>query len=266
MVPDSLRDAGAGDPPVGIEGGFPRDGDVWARYIARYRSGEWRDRIFRDMVLADVGRFGPGPTLLDIGCGAGLDGSVELQRSVAKGAGRFIGIEPDPDVALGDHFTETHRCSFEEAPLEAGSIHVAYAVMVLEHLSRPQAFWEKLREVLADGGVFWGLTVDARHVFARLSLWAERLRAKDVYLDLVLGRASESGRYRNYPTYYRANTPAQIGEQTRGFRSAEFINFSRAGQWGAYLPRGLRWIATAMDERGIREGRAGTLLAVRIVK
>jgi hypothetical protein len=172
---------------------------TWAPYVARYRSGEWRDRIFRDLVLADARRFGTGPTILDIGCGEGLDGSVELQRSVAEAAGRFIGVEPDPEVALGDHFTETHRRSFQEAPLAAGTIDVAYAVMVLEHLATPQVFWDKLWELLVDGGVFWGLTVDARHLFAGLSLWAGRLKIKDLYLDLVLGRASEPGRYRNYP-------------------------------------------------------------------
>jgi SAM-dependent methyltransferase len=239
---------------------------IWAPYIARYRSGEWRDRIFHDLILADAGRLGPEPVILDIGCGEGLDGDVPLQRSVAAAAGRFIGIEPDPAVTLGDHFTETHRCRFEDAPLAAGSIDVAYAVMVLEHLPRPQAFWDKLLEVLADGGVFWGFTVDARHPFARLSLWADRLGIKDLYLDLVLGRTTESGRYRNYPTYYRTNAPAQIGRLTRAFGSCELINFSRVGQWGPSLPAPLRGLADAHDRRSIRRRRPGTLLAIRAVK
>ena len=37
---------------------------------------------------------------------------VRFQRSVAEAAGRFIGIEPDPAVVLGDYFTEAHRCRF----------------------------------------------------------------------------------------------------------------------------------------------------------
>jgi SAM-dependent methyltransferase len=240
--------------------------EPWTPYITRYRSGEWRDRIFRDLVLTDVERLGPEPTILDIGCGEGLDGSVLLQRSLAETAGRFLGIEPDPAVTLGDYFTETHRCPFEAAPLAAGSIDLAYAVMVLEHLPRPQVFWDKLFEVLTDGGVFWGLTVDARHPFARLSLWADRLGIKNVYMDLLLGRVAESGRYKNYPTYYRTNTPAQIGRLTGAFQSTELINFSRVGQWSPCLPGPLRGIAEAIDERSIRKGRPGTLLAVRVVK
>ncbi len=241
--------------------------DPWAPYIGRYLSGEWRSPIFRDMVLADVRRLGPGPAILDIGCGEGLDGSVELQHTVATVAGRFIGIEPDPTIKLADHFTETHRCPFEQAPLEAGSIDLAYAVMVLEHLPRPQFFWDRLFEVLADGGMVWGLTVDARHPFARCSLWADRLKIKDLYLD----RARSSlllrvGRYKNYPTYYRTNTPAHISGLTRAFRSSQYINFSRVGQWSPYLPRPLRSIVNKIDGLRFRRRRPGTLLAVRVVK
>ncbi|MGP0065157.1 MAG: class I SAM-dependent methyltransferase [Isosphaeraceae bacterium] len=240
--------------------------ETWAPYIERYHSGEWRDRIFRDLILADARRLGPDPRILDIGCGGGLDGDVPLQRSVAEAAGRFIGIEPDPAVVLGDYFTEAHRCRFEDAPLVAGSIDLAYAVMVLEHLPRPEVFWGKLFEILPDGGVFWGLTVDARHPFAWFSLWADRLRIKNFYMDLVLGRAAESGRYKNYPTYYRTNAPAQIGRLTQAFRSAEFINFSGVGQWSSYLPGPLRSLADGIDAHAIRKGRPGTLLAVRVVK
>jgi SAM-dependent methyltransferase len=241
-------------------------GPDWGAYANRYRAGEWRDRIFHDLVLEDLRRFGPVPTVLDIGCGGGLDGDVPLQRSLAQAAGRFIGIEPDRAVSLGDYFSETHCCSFEEAPLDPGSVDLAYAVMVLEHVHKPGAFWEKLLGVLAHGGVFWGFTVDARHPFSRFSLWADRLKVKNLYMDLVLGRTSGAACYRNYPTYYRANTPARVRRQARGFRSCEVVNFQRVGQWGSYLPRRIRALADLMDERSIRKGRPGTLLAVRVVK
>jgi SAM-dependent methyltransferase len=238
----------------------------WAPYLERYRAGEWRDRIFHDMILSDARRLANRPTVLDIGCGKGFDGDVPLQHSIAAQAERYIGIEPDPAVALGDYFTETHRCLFEEARLGEGSVDVAYAIMVLEHLAQPQAFWDKLHQVLVDGGVFWGLTVDARHFFARLSTWAGRLRIKDLYLDLVLGRDPDAGRYRNYPTYYRANTPVQIAHLAGAFRSCQFVNFSRLGQWSSYLPGLLRPLAEHVDRRAIQQARPGTLLIVRATK
>jgi len=209
--------------------------DDWTPYVERYRAGEWRDSIFRDMVLADVARAGERPTVLDIGCGKGLDGNVPLQRSVAEASGRFVGVEPDPEIPLGDHFTETHRSLFEDAPVAPGSVQVAYSVMVLEHIPAPEAFWAKLYDVLAAGGVFWGLTVDARHPFCRASLLAERLRVKDLYLRLLSGRRGVD-RYENYETFYRSNTPDDVSRLARRFAPASFINFSRVGQWSPYFP------------------------------
>jgi hypothetical protein len=218
------------------------------------------------MIVADARCIRRNPTILDIGCGEGLDGDIPLQRSVAAEAGRFIGIEPDPAIALGEYFTEIHRCRFEQAPIGARSIDLAYAVMVLEHISEPELFWNKLYEVLMEGGVFWALTIDARHIFARLSLWAERLRIKKYYLDLVLGVSAKSERYKNYPTYYLSNTPKRICQFTQRFRSSEFINFSRVGQVSPYLPMPLRRFADVLENRAIRMGRPGNLLATRVVK
>jgi SAM-dependent methyltransferase len=237
-----------------------------ATYLERYRAGEWRDRIFRDMILDDTRHLRPSPTILDIGCGEGLDGNKPLQSSIAEVAGRFIGIEPDSKIPLDECFTETHRCFFEQAPLAAGSVDLAFAVMVLEHVTRPREFWDKLHVVLTDGGVFWGLTVDGRHPFSRLSLWADRLMIKYYYLNLVLGRDADHGRYKNYPTYYRTNTPRRIARFARRFRSCQCVNFSRVGQWSPYFPRRLHAMADWIDERAVRSGRPGTLLIVRAVK
>ncbi|WP_406695909.1 methyltransferase domain-containing protein [Singulisphaera sp. Ch08] len=237
----------------------------WVPYLRRYRDGEWRDRIFRDMVADDARRMGRGPTILDIGCGRGLDGSVPLQQSIADLADHYIGIEPDPEIPLADYFDETHRALFEKALIRPGSIDLAFAVMVLEHLPSPQGFWEKLWESLREGGVFWAMTVDGRHPFARASRWADRLRLKSRYLSLLHGERGIE-RYEDYPVYYRTNTPAQVRCHAARFRSVEFINLSRVGQWNAYLPRPLRPLADSWDRRAIRHGRPGTLLVIRAVK
>jgi SAM-dependent methyltransferase len=237
----------------------------WAPYVERYRQGEWRDRIFRDMVLEDARRRGQGLTFLDIGCGRGFDNDVDLQRALAWAAGRYVGVEPDPHVVPEGSFTEFHRCLFEDAPLPPGSVDVAFAIMVLEHLATPQPFWDKLWAVLRDGGVFWALTVDARHWFARASLWAERLRLKDLYLGALFGRRGVD-RYENYPVYYRSNTPRQVARYARRFGTLDFINFAKVGQCNYYYPRCLHRLADVLDRRAIRRGKPGTLLAVRAVK
>lgn len=242
-----------------------REGGRWEPYLRRYRGGEWRDRVFRDMILEDARRMAGPVTFVDIGCGHGFDGDVPLQRSLAAEAGRYVGIEPDRKIELGPYFTETHRCLFEDAPLASGSVHVAFAVMVLEHLPAPERFWAKVRQVLVPGGVFWALTIDARHWFCRASKVMERLRIKDLYLNRLLG-ARGSERYENYPVYYRTNTPAAVRGFARGFASCDTVNFSREGQCGDYFPRPLRGLANWWDRRGLRRGRPGTLLVVRAVR
>src|SRR4029079_17552323 len=117
------------------------------RYLERYRNGEWRDRIFRDMIVDDLQPQGKNLTFLDIGCGHGFDGDVPLQESIAHVAGTFLGVEPDASITPGPSLHAVHRCFFEDAPLEPGSVDVAYAIMVLEHLPEPRRFWDKLHEV-----------------------------------------------------------------------------------------------------------------------
>jgi SAM-dependent methyltransferase len=233
--------------------------------IERYRKGEWRDRIFRDLIFADVRPHGKDKTFLDVGCGDGFDGDMPLQTSVAQVAGRFLGVEPDQAVDPGPNFHAVYRCMFEEAPVAPASIDVCYAIMVLEHLAEPQRFWDKVLSVLRKGGVFWGLTVDCRHWFCKYSIWFERLRVKDIYLNWLLGRRGEE-RYQNYPVFYRSNSPAQIETFTSKFARRDYINFSRIGQCNAYFPRLVRPLVTAWDRRAINQNRPGTLLAVRVQK
>jgi SAM-dependent methyltransferase len=239
--------------------------DRWTAYTDRYQQGEWRAPVFRDMVLDDLQAQGGRPTVLDIGCGGGFDGSGPLQRTIADAAGAYIGVEPDPVVTLDDRFTEVHRCLFEDAPLRPGSVDLAFAVMVLEHLAEPERFWAKLQEVLAPGGVFWGFTMDARHWFASASRWFDRLRVKDLYLTWLRGRRGVE-RYANYPVHYRANRPEQLAAQLEGFGSVECVGFARPGQLDYYLPRLLRPTFAWLDRRAIARGRPGTLLAVRATK
>ncbi len=234
----------------------------WELFRERYRSGRWRAPLFRDLILADVLARSPGPTLLDIGCGRGFDDDPRLQASLARHANHYIGVEPDAAAPLADCFDEVHRCPLEHAALAPGSVDVAFSVMVLEHLRRPQSFFDQLHMALAEGGVFWALTMDARHWFCTASMAIGRLGVKGLYLDWVWGR----GRYRNYPAYYRANTPAQIRQLARRFRDARCANFAREGQLDPYLPRSLRPLGRLLDRREVAGKRPGPLLAVRLEK
>ncbi len=237
-----------------------------SKALARYQGGESRKAVFQDLVRSSVQTFPEkGATVLDIGCGHGFDGDGDLQRSLAEQANRFIGIEPDMEIPSPVYFTEVHPCTFEEAPLEPDSVHVAYSAFVLEHVEQPALFWRKLHGCLVPGGVFWGFTVDARHLFSVVSLAAGKLKLKDAYLDWLRGRRG-ADRYENYKTFYRANTPGQIRRHTRAFRRADYLSVHRVGQLNYYFPRTL-WPALHWVERLFMWLRLpGSILVVRLEK
>jgi SAM-dependent methyltransferase len=233
--------------------------------IDRYRAGVWRDRILYDLILDDAARFNGSLTLLDVGCGRGFDDNTEFQRSLASRSGAYIGVEPDRSVELGPCFTQVYRTTLEDAPIPSSTVNIAFAIMVLEHLSDPQKFWDKIYDVLVPGGVFWGLTVDRRHPFAHLSLWTERLGVKHHYMRLLMGKRGEE-RYLNYPVYYRSNSPSQLAPLVKQFASCQLINFSRVGQTVPMFPKALAPIARAFDDWSVRKGWPGTMLVVRASK
>jgi SAM-dependent methyltransferase len=244
--------------------GLPQGGG-WGAYLERYRANRWRSPLLRDMILDDLGALPPGASVLDIGCGRGFDDDLKLQEQIAAASGTYVGVEPDPDIPVGAYFHQVHRTVLEEAPLAEGSVDLAFAVMVLEHLGEPQPFWDKVHSVLRGGGIFWGFTMDARHWFCTASRWMGRLRVKEFYLNGVMGRR-RAERYENYPVHYRSNTPEAVARLAAAFSRCEAVNFARVGQFNHYLPRPLRPLGTALDRRAERRGRPGMFLAVRVVR
>ncbi|MDX2036627.1 MAG: class I SAM-dependent methyltransferase [Isosphaeraceae bacterium] len=244
-----------------------RDPVDWSPFLERYRAGEWRAPIFHDMVASDLRRLAAERevTLLDIGCGRGFDDEPKFQTQLAPFAKRYIGVEPDAEMAANPVITEVHHTIYEDAPLAPGSIDLAYSVMVLEHVAAPEVFWNKLHGDLSDGGVFWGFTIDARNLFAHLSMLTKTLRIKDWYLDRLHGSKGEE-RYENYPVHYRSNRPKEIERHAAAFRSLSLVNFHRVGQLDFYLPAPLRPIGRGIDRFIQWRKLPGSIMAIRAEK
>lgn len=240
----------------------------YSLYTKRYADGEWRGPIFRDMILDDISAYKvlKGRVVcLDIGCGGGFDSDLSLQASLSAVTDEYIGIEPDPVIELAPVFTDTHRCSFENAVIPPSSIDFAFSIMVLEHIPHPNVFWNKIYDILRPGGVFWGITVDARHWFVKASLLADKLKVKDIYLNLLHGKRGTE-RYENYGVYYMSNTPSQIGQFTNKFDDCNYINFNQVGALDYYVPTKLRQLFRRLDQMSINRGWPGSILAVRVQK
>ena len=247
-------------------GGAKEAESVLDRATARYRAGERRGVIFRDLVVDSLRGFDRDEvTALDIGCGHGFDDDVELQRSIANRGHQFVGIEPDTDIPPPAYFTEMHRTSLEESGVAPESVHVAYATFVLEHLHDPEAFLRKIHECLVPGGVFWAFTVDARHPFTFVSKLMERLGLKGFYLNTLRGRRGVE-RYENYPTVYRINSPRQVRRFSARFASADCVSLLRPGQMDYYLPRFARWPAHALERVAGFLHMPGAILVIHMSK
>ncbi len=233
----------------------------------RYVAGAQRLPVLADLVVSSLlrPRAGRRPTFLDIGCGHGFSGSAEIQKLFISQAEVAIGVEPDPAIQISGDFQCVHRCLMQSAPILPGSIDVAVAAFVLEHVDEPGAFWNAVSACLAPGGVFWAITVDSRHPFSVASAGMERLRIKDVYLNRLKGKRS-AARYENYPTYYRANSPRQIRKYAPDFRKMDFINLHRAGQLDFYVPRPLRPLSRVFERVAMRLGFPGSILLARLEK
>ena len=241
--------------------------DRWQPFIERYAKETWRAPVFRDVILEEIRgckERGLSPTVLDIGCGKGFDDAPELQRSLAEASGRYLGIEPDPDILLENHFTQTFRCLFEDAPLAPDSIDIAFSVMVMEHIEHPQLFWDRLYGALKKGGVFWGFTVDARNPFVFFSLAMERLNIKDWYIRKL--RKQEAERYENYGVHYRSNSPDTVRAFARQFSRVEFPPFRSKETFAYYLPRGLRWVGLTWNAISGALKLPGSILIMRVEK
>ena len=221
---------------------------AWPVWLARLNSQEWRTPIFFEIVSREIAaRSGATrPTVLDIGCGSGFDGEMRFQEALAARAGRFIGIEPDVAIDPPRCFAEVFRSTLEDAPLARGSVDVAYAIMVMEHVADPAAFWSRLYEILAPGGVFVAFSVNGAHWFAPVTRFMSVTKLKSRYLDLVSGKRGTE-RYADYPVYYRTNTRTQIRRVAGAFRRLETLTFGAAGDVAAYAPARLRPLVRSVD-------------------
>jgi SAM-dependent methyltransferase len=224
-------------------------GDGWRTWRSRLNGQEWRTPVFFEIVSGEIrARSGATrPTVLDIGCGCGFDGEARFQEALAAQAARFIGIEPDLNIHPPKIFSEVFRTLLEDAPIARGSVDVAYAIMVLEHVADPVRFWSRLYDILAPGGVFVAFSVNGAHWVAPLTRLLSATRLKTVYLDLLKGKRG-SERYADYPVYYRTNTPDQVRRVAGAFRNVETLTFGAIGDAAFYAPQKLRPIVRGADK------------------
>lgn len=145
--------------------------------------------------------------VLDVGCGRGAyaEDPVGIRREfrIFKGkVARVIGIDVDPAGASNPFLDEFRPFDGGEWPLERGSIDVAVADCVLEHVADPPSFFRNAHRVLRPGGALCLRTTNAwSYVALAARIVPNRYHAR------VTERVQERRKAEDvFPTVYRCNS------------------------------------------------------------
>lgn len=173
--------------------------EAYRRRYAQINPG-WRaaSHVYHDLVAAHLT---PTARVLDLGCGRG--GVLERLHSHA---GFVAGLDADL-LSLREHRAHglALACGLaERLPYPDGSFDLVCSSWVLEHLREPGITLCEIARVLSPGGRFVFLTPNRCHPLLVLN---RALRPLQRQLVSRLYARTESD---TFPTFYRANTPAQI--------------------------------------------------------
>jgi len=124
-----------------------------------------------------------GLTVLDLGCGAGID--VFLAAQLVGPKGRVIGVDMTPEqldiarrnvepimknLGFARSNVELHEARIEEIPVESGSVDVVISNCVINLSEHKQRVFEEIHRVLKPGGEFLIADITAdRRIPARLA-------------------------------------------------------------------------------------------------
>ncbi len=163
----------------------------------------------------------PDSTALDIGCGRGTqaDDPVGIRRElrIIRGkCGSVLGIDVDP-AAAENAFVDEFRLidAGGRWPVETGSVDLAVADFVLEHVSDPGFFLTEAARTLRPGAPLCIRTINAWSYLGIVSRFVPR----SLHVGL-LSRVQPDRRAEDmFPTRYRCNT---VGRLRRALDRAGF--------------------------------------------
>jgi SAM-dependent methyltransferase len=165
---------------------------------------------------------------LDIGCGRGTmdDDPVSIRRELRILRGhcrKVIGIDVDP-VGAENRFIDEFRPIGPDLrwPVEDGSVDLALADFVVEHVADPDDFFSEARRVIRPGGYLCIRTINVNSYLGVASrLVPSRLHAR------ALRRAQPVRQSQDvFPTVYRCNTRRRLARalDAHGFDAAVYTS------------------------------------------
>lgn len=182
-------------------------------------------------------RARPGCVVLDVGCGGKRPAFL---RPIENIASAIDGVDPSDEVAEHPALRNRWHATLEDADIPDNTYDLAFAYNVVEHITDPVSFLEKIHRVLKPGGRFLALTPHAIHPFARAVRFVE-------WLSLKQKAAAANDAINDYPAYYRLNS---VGSLKRNMPAGfDLIKAWRlpSRQWDIYFPKVSRVIPWMYD-------------------
>ena len=155
--------------------------------------GNWDDALFRQRILARIGRES---VVLDLGAGAGIVEQMNF-RGLAQ---RVCGVDLDARVVNNPLLDEGRVADAAGIPYEPAVFDVVFADNVLEHLHSPQRVFDEIARVLKPGGLFLFKTPNRWHYIATTARLTPHTFHQ--FVNKQRGRVAID----TFPTLYRANT------------------------------------------------------------
>jgi SAM-dependent methyltransferase len=161
----------------------------------------------------------PGCDWLDVGGGSSpFPDNPKLAAELAARAGRFVGVDPSPNVFDNPYTREKHRALIEDytspTPFDLATLR-----MVAEHVTDPAAVIGALARLVKSGGRAIVFTVD---LWSPITLVA---RVVPFGLHYPVKKVLWGGEEKDtFPTAYRMNTRRELKKlfSRGGFREDEF--------------------------------------------
>ena len=178
---------------------------VWLR--TRLFSNQLNDwQFYHQRIAAELAHLdshaGRTATVLDIGCGRGLIAPFPWERYPFVNR---TGLDPDESARQNTTLQEFRLLEIGKAwPVASGSVDLAVARYVLEHLGDSKAFFDELNRVLKPDGRFVFLTPNKLHP----SMLVASLLSHSLKTRLLGARGVDSDDV--FPAFYLVNSRAAI--------------------------------------------------------
>lgn len=167
----------------------------------------------------------PDHLVLDVGCGRGAltDDPIRVHRALRDFRGRcrkVVGIDVDQAARENPFVNEFRLIEGPRWPVDGGSVDIAFADFVLEHVPDPDAFFGELARVLGPEGI---VGIRTSNALGYVTLLSKCLPAS--LRPRVLKRAQPDRREEDvFRTVHRCNTVWKLRQalESRGFEACVF--------------------------------------------